>query len=140
MYTGCILPVVPQNYCLVQDIDLPKVKRKQHMKQMKFVLLAAIVLGSAAFTIAQTSGKKIKVNRNVMMADELVKSGSYYNAIDIYLQEFNETANLMWLSTWRDTYFKARDYKILRHGFRGFQTRSDKLSGSPILLCSQHEV
>jgi len=81
------------------------------MKQMKFVLLAAIVLGSAAFTMAQTSGKKIKVNRNVMMADELVKSGSYYNAIDIYLQEFNEDGEPYVAFHLADAYFKARDYK-----------------------------
>ena len=53
-----------------------------------------------------------------MMADELVKSGSYYNAIDIYLQEFNEDGEPYVAFHLADAYFKARDYKNLRHGFR----------------------
>jgi outer membrane protein OmpA-like peptidoglycan-associated protein len=83
------------------------------MKQLKFILLAIFFVSGVSLSHAQTDGKrtKVKVNRNVMMADELVKSGSYYNAIDIYLQEFNEDADAYVAYHLADAYLKARDYK-----------------------------
>jgi tetratricopeptide (TPR) repeat protein len=83
------------------------------MKQLKFILLAVFFVSGVSLSHAQTEGKrtKVKVNRNVMMADELVKSGSYYNAIDIYLQEFNEDADPYVAYHLADAYLKARDYK-----------------------------
>ena len=89
------------------------------MKQLKYIFLSLLVIGSAA-TFAQDGAKrkKIKVNRDVMMADELVKSGSYYNAIDIYLQEFNEDADPYVAYHLADAYFKARDYKNAEPWFK----------------------
>ncbi|MFN3940006.1 MAG: OmpA family protein, partial [Chitinophagales bacterium] len=53
---------------------------------------------------------KVKVNREVMLADELLKSGSYYNAIDIYLQEYNKNADKYVGYQLATAYYKARDY------------------------------
>lgn len=80
------------------------------MKQLKYIFLAIFLLGSV-IAEAQTGGKKKKMDRDVMLADELMKNGSYYNAIDIYLQEFTENADTYVAYQLATAYYKARDFK-----------------------------
>lgn len=87
------------------------------MKKYIVAILSLIVYANISF--AQTAppdaldgnGKKVKVNRQIMLADELQRSGSYYNAIDIYLQEFQKDPDMYTGYNLAYTYFLARDYK-----------------------------
>ncbi|MBK7108694.1 MAG: OmpA family protein [Chitinophagales bacterium] len=85
------------------------------MKKILMICISMVMM--MQLVSAQSSGddkpkkSKIKVNREVMLADELLKSGSYYNAIDIYLQEYNKNADNYVGYQLATTYYKARDYE-----------------------------
>lgn len=88
------------------------------MKFMKKILTLCVSMAMLLQMVAAQSGgddnpkrSKVKVNREVMLADELLKSGSYYNAIDIYLQEYNKNADNYVGYQLATAYFKARDYQ-----------------------------
>ncbi|MFN0275054.1 MAG: OmpA family protein [Chitinophagales bacterium] len=64
------------------------------------------------------NGKKVKLNRQQMLGDILQKSGSYYNAIDVYLQDYQENPDNYSGYQLAYTYFLARDYKNAEAWFK----------------------
>jgi outer membrane protein OmpA-like peptidoglycan-associated protein/tetratricopeptide (TPR) repeat protein len=98
------------------------------MKNMKrYIILVLSISVFLANASAQSSkpnegfdgnGKKVKLNRQQMLADELQRSGSYYNAIDIYLQDQQENPSNYTTYQLAHTYYMARDYKNAETWFK----------------------
>ncbi|MBC8172477.1 MAG: OmpA family protein [Chitinophagales bacterium] len=85
---------------------------KRSMKKYLIATLSAVLFLNVAVAQPFTDeGKKVKVSRQVLLADELVRSGSYYNAIDIYLVEYQKDDDVYTAFQLANAYYLARDYK-----------------------------
>ncbi|MBC8173791.1 MAG: hypothetical protein H7X71_07790, partial [Chitinophagales bacterium] len=92
---------------------------KRSMKKYLIAILSAVFFLNVAVAQPFTDeGKKIKVSRQVLLADELVRSGSYYNAIDIYLVEYQKDDDVYTAFQLANAYYLARDYKNAEPWFK----------------------
>lgn len=76
-----------------------------------FVFVASVTAQNKPNESVDGNGKKVKLGRQQMLGDALQKSGSYYNAIDVYLQDYQTNPDNYTGYQLAYTYFLARDYK-----------------------------
>ena len=82
------------------------------MKKLIAGIFTLVLLSSAVF--AQKADDKeghYNNTKKIMLADALMQSGSYYNAIDYYLEVYNDDKKIDVAYKLANAYYLARDYK-----------------------------
>ncbi len=79
------------------------------------ILTITLITGSIS---AQDDVSKFNTEKKIMLADALVASGSYYNAIDVYQLAYSDEASPENAYKLAYAYYLARDYKNAEKWFK----------------------